>query len=182
MKNIKTKPNANVHTLYLYLLVLTSILVAAAFTTAGTPPEFCLKKLDGGEYKLSEDLGKSVIILEFWGMCCRARLGKLKYLDELYKQYKDKGLKVYAINVDDAASGSRVKPVIKRYDYAFPVLLDPLQNVLRKFSPSKIKPYTVIIGRNGDIIHALVDNTGNDALVEKIIREQFNDSKQSANP
>ncbi len=160
------------------VLTVMSILLALSETVSvsgdkpRTPPGFSLDRLDGGAFNLQEDLGNSVILLEFWGMCCHAKLSDLKTIDDLYLQYGNRGLKVYGINIDDASRRSQVKPAVKKYGYTFPVLLDPTQEVLRKFSPDREKPYTVVIDRKGDIIHESGgDQSKSRPLLEKIIEE-----------
>ena len=135
-------------------------------------PRFSLKNLDGSTYKSEVDKGNSVILLEFWGACCKARVSELKYLQELQEKYDDKNLKIYAINIDNARAGSRIKPVVKRYKFTFPVLLDPDQEVLRKFSPQKVKPYTVLIDSKGQIIKEIQgENPGKESIIRKMIAE-----------
>ena len=153
------------------VLILTPCL-ANTGVWARKPPGFTLDRLDGGVYNLKDDLGKSVILLQFWGMCCHAKLSNLRTIDELYLQYKDKGLKVYGINIDDAASQSGVKPAVKKYGFSFPILLDPAQEVLRKYSPFKMNPYTVIIDLNGEIVHEL---GGNQSKYHELIMELLPD-------
>lgn len=137
---------------------------------AGKSPLFTLERIDGGSYDLSEDLGKNVILLEFWGTCCKSNIGKLSYIETLQTSFGAKGLKVFAINVDDASARSRVKPTIRKYGYSFPILLDPTQDVLRKFSPSRIKPCSVIIGKDGQIATVLEgENANNDTLITETI-------------
>jgi len=137
------------------IIAIMIIICTSTGVYARKPPGFSLKTLDGDTYTLADDLGESVILLEFWGLCCRARLSEMKALENLYVQYGDKGLKVYAVNIDDASALSKVRPALKRYGYSFPVLLDPAQEVFRKYSPAGKKPYTVIIGKNGEIVEAI---------------------------
>ena len=157
----------------LYLLVIAAFI--SIFPTeerlfAGKSPPFTLERIDGGSYDLSDDLGKNVILLEFWGTCCKSNIGKLSYIETLQISFGVKGLKVFAINVDDASARSRVKPAIRKYGYTFPILLDPTQDVLRKFSPSKIKPCSVIIGKDGQIVTVLEgENANNDKLITETI-------------
>lgn len=152
------------------LLLMTPVLLPG--THARNPPGFSLQMLDGGKYTLADDIGNSVILLEFWGLCCRARLGEMKALDDLYTRYKDKGLKVYAINIDDASARSKVKPALKRYGFSFPVLLDHGRDVFRKYSPAGKKPYTVIIGKNGEIVEAVSnEDPGAQSRIEECVRK-----------
>jgi cytochrome c biogenesis protein CcmG, thiol:disulfide interchange protein DsbE len=137
-------------------------------------PPVTLDKLEGGSCRLPEDHAGSIILIEFWGTCCRAKLSHLKYLDELFKQYMDQGLIVYGINVDDASAKSRIRPAVKRYGYEFPVLLDPDREVLRKFNPSRVVPHTLLIGRDGEILFSAPgDKTVNRSQVEQLLKNQL---------
>lgn len=157
-----------IHTLIivLFLLFIGNSLLAREM------PDFQLKNLDGTQYDSSTDKGKHMILLEFWGSCCKARVSELKYLQKLQSEYQDRGLKVYAINIDDVRSTSRIRPVVRRYKFTFPILLDPQQVVLSKFSPAKTKPYTVLIDGNGEIIQEI---QGHSSTKEAIIRKALSD-------
>lgn len=156
------------------VVILAVMQLALGAALADKAPVLNLERLDGGYCRIPDDAGGSVILIEFWGTCCKAKLSHLAFLDELKKQYSDRGLVVYGINVDDAAAKSRIRPAVKRYGYEFRVLLDPYREALKKFSPSGIIPYTVLIDGNGEIIYSAPGNkTNNRTPVEKILRELF---------
>ncbi len=137
---------------------------------AGKVPSFTVESIDGGSYNLADDLGRCVILLEFWGTCCKTNLSRMSYLEDLHKTYHAKGLKVLAVNVDDVSALSRVKPSIRKYGYTFPILLDPTQEVLQKFSPAKVKPCSVIIGRNEEVVTILLGyKPGNETIITDTI-------------
>jgi len=153
-----------------FILILSLFHAVSGF--ARELPMFQLDRLDGSQYDSREDTGKNIILLEFWSSCCKARVSELKYLETLSREYAKRGLKVYAINVDNARGHSRVKPVVKRYKFTFPVLLDPDMTVLRKFSPQKTKPYTVLVGIDGRIIREIKgENPGKEHLIRALIEE-----------
>lgn len=150
------------------------IQLAGSGVRADKAPALSLERLEGGYCRIPDDHKGSVILIEFWGTCCKAKLSYLEYLDELSSRYNDKGLIVYGINVDAAAAKSRIKPAVKRYGYEFPVLLDPDHEALKNFSPSGTIPFTVLIDGKGDIIFSAPGNkTVDRSLVEKIMVELF---------
>ena len=156
------------------VLMVAVMQLAGSGVRADKAPALSLERLEGGYCRIPDDHKGSVILIEFWGTCCKAKLSYLEYLDELSSKYKDKGLIVYAINVDAAAAKSRIKPAVKRYGYEFPVLLDPDREALKHFSPSGTMPYTVLIDGKGDIIFSAPGNkTVNWGPVEKILDELF---------
>jgi peroxiredoxin len=139
-----------------------------------TPPYFELTDAEGHLYKLKDDLGSSTLILFFWTTCCPASLKELPHINAINEKYMDKGLKCCAINVDDASSSTHAKPTMKRYGYKMTLLLDPTNEIFRKFSPSKIKPYVVIIGKSGEIIDEFPGyKPGDEIRIEDDIRRDL---------
>jgi len=135
--------------------------------------------IDGDTYSLSDDLGKHVIILDFWATWCKPCLRELPHINEIYEKYKDQGLKVYAVSVDDASAKSRIKPTMKRYKFDMPILLDPASETLRKYNPSKNVPFLVVIGSDGDILRTFSGyKPGDEKIVEELVQKQFEPSNQ----
>ncbi len=164
------------------VIVLTLLLLITAtgwsVTEAAKPPLFELKDLNGDTYRLADDLGNDLIILDFWATWCKPCMRELPHINKIYEEFKDKGLKVYAISVDDAKSKSKIKPAIKRYKFTFPVLLDPDNKVVRKYSANSTVPFLMIIGKDGNVIREFSGyKSGDEKIVRKIIEEQLAESK-----
>ncbi len=118
---------------------------------AGQVPDFSLKTMEGASYKLSEHLGKKVILIEFWATWCKPCKKFMKKLNLIHQEYRDK-IDVLAISTDDASAFPRVESYIKGKGYGFTVLLDPAGRVVRVFNPSQKIPFTLIIDKNGKIV------------------------------
>jgi len=156
-----------------FAVTLIGVVLFSTISLAREMPSFQLGRLDGSKYDSETDKGKHIVLLEFWGSCCKARVSELKYLEELQTEFGD-NVKIYAINIDDARSASRIKPVVKRYKFTFPVLLDPDQEVLSKFSPKKTKPYTVLIDSSGSIIKEIQgQNPGKGKIIRNLINAMY---------
>lgn len=148
---------------------------------AANPPLFELKTLDGNMYSLQDDLGKSVIILDFWATWCKPCLRELPHINEIYEKNREKGLKVYAISVDDASSTSSIKPTLKRYSFSIPILLDPNSDVIRKYNPNRNIPYLVVIGADGQIVRDFTGyKPGDEKLVEELVMAELAKAKGNA--
>ncbi|MBN1879541.1 TlpA family protein disulfide reductase [bacterium] len=138
------------------------------------PIVFELKTVDGDTYRLEDDLGKNVIILDFWATWCKPCLRELPHINKIYEDYKDKNLKVFAISIDTPASKSQIKPTINRYNFSFPILLDPDNTVIRNYSPARNVPYLVVIGADGEIVREFSGyKPGDEKLVESIVKEEL---------
>ncbi|MBN1354742.1 TlpA family protein disulfide reductase [bacterium] len=158
-------------------LCLLLLLAMAAPALAAKPPLFELKTLDGAIYRLSDDLGEAVIIFDFWATWCKPCLREMPHINQIYERFKDRGLRAYAVSIDEAASKSKIAPTIKRYKFTLPVLVDENQSVIRKYNPSKNVPYLVIIGKDGEILREFNGyKPGDEKLVEEIVEKACSDS------
>ncbi len=115
-------------------------------------PAFELEGLDGKKVKL-EDLKGSVVVLDFWATWCPPCVKGMPILDKVAKERKDKGLKVYAINVEE--DKETIEAFMKERKLELSVLLDPEGETGKAYGASAI-PETVIIGKDGTVKKVMV--------------------------
>ncbi|HHE04557.1 MAG TPA: TlpA family protein disulfide reductase, partial [candidate division WOR-3 bacterium] len=65
-------------------------------------PDFTLRTLSGKEMKLSSFRGK-VVELNFWATWCGPCRYEMPSMEKLYKEFKDDGLEILAINLGESA-------------------------------------------------------------------------------
>src|SRR6185437_14593748 len=70
----------------------------AAQKSGGSAPDFSLKSTEGKTVRLSDYLGKSVVLIDFWSTTCDPCLAEMPHLVDLYKANKDKGFVVLAVS------------------------------------------------------------------------------------
>ncbi len=109
--------------------------------------------LAGGKLKLSDHIGKEVIILNFWATWCGPCVAEMPELAELAATYKEKGVVLYTINggEDDAD----VKDFLKSKKLDIHVVMQPELEISALYKVQGI-PQTVIIGKDGKIAFVLV--------------------------
>jgi cytochrome c biogenesis protein CcmG/thiol:disulfide interchange protein DsbE len=117
-------------------------------------PEFTLPDLAGQEITLSERLKEGPVIVDFWATWCKPCIKAFPDLQEIFDNYKDCGLSLFAISIDGPKSTSRVGAFIKSKGNTFEVLLDPAQKVAKKFHVTSV-PRTVLINTDGTIAWAV---------------------------
>jgi thiol-disulfide isomerase/thioredoxin len=115
-------------------------------------PDFAIEDLDGKTVKLSELKG-SVILLDFWATWCGPCVAALPSIDELHQKHQAAGLKVFAVNVQEA------KPKVVKFNtdkkLSLPMLLDAQGEAARGYLVSAI-PQTVLIGKDGKVRKVLI--------------------------
>jgi len=134
---------------FAFLLVLV-LAVAGTAAAGGKAPDFSLRDIDGRTVSL-EDHGGKVIVISFWATWCTPCKAEMPHLQAMYEEYKDQGFVVLSISVDEARNEPQVKSTIRAGGYDFPVLLDQDTAVVTLFNPRKSVPYSVVIGKDGNI-------------------------------
>ncbi len=141
----------------------------------GAAPDFSLKSTDGRTVRLSDYLGKSVVLIDFWSTTCDPCLAEMPHLVDLYKAKKDKGLVVLAISLDGPESLADVNRVVHDKEMIFPVLLDQETTVVARYNPKREMPFSVLIDKSGSIVQKKAGYTPGDeknlvAEVEKALQ------------
>lgn len=134
-------------------------------------PDFELDRLDGGAFRLSDHLGREVLLLDFWATFCEPCLTAMPHLDELHRKYRPRGFQVVGISIDGPDSVNLVRSTVKRLGVTFPILLDRETRVVAQYNPKTSAPYSVLIGRSGGIVTQREGyTTGDHAAVERDVQ------------
>ncbi|HEX9962559.1 MAG TPA: redoxin domain-containing protein, partial [Pyrinomonadaceae bacterium] len=111
--------------------------------------DFELTSIDGRRVKLSDLKGK-VVLIDFWATWCGPCFKSMPTLVKLYEKYKDRGLEILYVSVDEEADRYKIPIVAKENKLEFPVLLDEGAKALYNV---KVFPTSIFIDREGNIRH-----------------------------
>jgi peroxiredoxin len=137
-------------------------------------PNFKVENLDGETVELNNEVGEGPILLIFWATWCKPCIEELAEYKKIYKDYKDKGFKMFAISTDDERTVAKVKPFVKSKGFDFPVLLDTNSDISRLYYAQSV-PYSVILDKKGMIIYShLGYMKGDEVKVKEIISSEIN--------
>ena len=128
-------------------------------------PDFTLSTLDGGVIQLSGFKGK-VILLDFWTEWCGPCKIAAPTVISLYNKYKDKGLRVFGVNLDDIKDIEKVRSYVKNEGVPYPILLEGFP-AASKYDVSGI-PKFVLIDKDGKIAFEVVGAVDNLESILKV--------------
>jgi len=128
-------------------------------------PDFTLYTLDGKEVKLSDYLGK-VVILDFWATWCAPCRKGIPDLISIQNEYKD-NLVVIGISLDQRSTQDELIPFIKSYGINYPVVLGNIE-VSAAYGNIQAIPTSFIIDQEGNIINKHIGLVPKSTLTEEI--------------
>ncbi len=110
---------------------------------------FTLKDMHGRDVRLSDYKGK-VILLDFWATWCGPCKYEIPGFVELQERYRDRGLQVIGVSVDDTAD--KLAPFAQQFKINYPILQGlGHDEVQEAYGPIWGIPINVLISRDGKI-------------------------------
>lgn len=131
--------------------------------------DFVTHDIDGNVVKLTDFSSAKVVMLNYWEPWCPPCIRELPELEQLYEDYKDKGLVIIGV-FSSTDMDADARQLISQNGLTYPVVR--YEDNLKKYSPSAV-PTTLFINANGDIIAEEVvganDYSGWKAIVDKLL-------------
>lgn len=161
------------------VLILSTVVVITAITIAGNlfsekdelptegskAPNFALRTLDGGHHQLKDFEGHPVII-NFWGTFCEPCVNEMPLIQSYYETYKDQGLVVLGINLNEAEA--TVRAFVREHGITFPILMD--NDRIRRNYGVMYYPTTFFVGPDGVIQDIFIGELKDSTLSVRVNR------------
>ncbi len=109
--------------------------------TLGTYPE-------QGKHSFAADVGQ-VVVIDAWATWCAPCVRSLPQLQKLRREYSQRGVRVYAVSVDE--DRAQIPNFLATARVQLPVLLDPGGFVLEDRLKLKQMPTTWVVDRTGHV-------------------------------
>lgn len=146
------------HVLRRYALVVWAVLGLATLgaslpaRAAEPAPAYAAAKLDGsGDLALS-DLRGEVVLLNGWATWCRPCREEMPLLETLQQEYGAQGLRVVGVSIDRGNAAEAIQQFATDTGVSFTLLHDPQNTFARTFRTTGV-PETMLIGRDGELLH-----------------------------
>lgn len=127
--------------------------VADGSTASGArAPDFAVDLLNGSTFRLSDHIGKHVVVIDFWTTFCQPCLPAMLHLEEIYKKYEKQGLVVLGVSMDPSDTAGNVPSFVRSRGLTFPVAHDAQSRVTDLYNKKSSAPFQVLISKQGVII------------------------------
>jgi thiol-disulfide isomerase/thioredoxin len=127
---------------------------------------FTLTDVEGRRVPLVEYRGR-VMLVNFWATWCAPCKKEIPWLNELHGRYREQGLVVVGVSVDDAVE--KILPFAQSMNMSYPVLVGAGEDRFREsFGPLLGYPTTLLISRAGEICIRHIGITEKEQLEREI--------------
>lgn len=136
-------------------------------------PSFRLPVLgESKQVDLAEFRGQ-VVLLNFWATWCKPCEDEMPAMDRLYRALQPEGFEMLAVSVDEESE--LVERFRQRLGVSFPILLDPLQEISRRYQTTGF-PESLLIDRRGMIVERYIgprdwDHAAYAERIRKLLKE-----------
>ena len=110
-------------------------------------PKLGFRTLDGKPFSLEQHKGE-VVLIDFWATWCAPCHVQARILEPIHREYKDKGVKFFAVDLGE--SPEAVRKFLARNPLPYPALLDPDDNAAERLQVFAL-PTLLIVDRSGRI-------------------------------
>ncbi len=137
-------------------------------------PAFSAQTIDGThQTKGLADYAGDVVILNVWATWCGPCKAEMPTLEQLYRSYGPRGLRIVAVSIDETASDDSIRTYARNMGLTFEILHDPQYRIEQSYQVVGY-PESYVIDRDGVIRKVWLgaddwSSEGNIALVRHLL-------------
>ncbi|MBI5015442.1 MAG: TlpA family protein disulfide reductase [Deltaproteobacteria bacterium] len=134
-------------------------------------PTFAAPTLDGGQFDLAGQVGKKVVVLDWWSINCTSCVQEIPALIDIAERYP-KDVQVVGMNVDSFIL-KRVQRFLQTQSFkiTYPIVIDAGLQIMKKYG-SSILPTTVVIDKKGKIAFTHIGyKPGDEVTIDAVIKK-----------
>lgn len=137
-------------------------------------PQFKVKDMNDKEVTNDIFKDKKITMINIWGTFCGPCIEEMPILQELYKEYENKGVNVVGIVADGESTEVQALQILKKKKVEFTNLI-PDEKFKEQFvSKTKVVPVSILVNSKGEIIDTVTgskDKNGYKKIIEKNLQE-----------
>lgn len=131
------------------LIICLNLVVEESYSKDDKGIDFVFNDLNDKPLRLSDFRGK-VVLVDVWATWCPPCREEIPGFIKLYEKYKDKGLEIIGISVDQGGKNI-VKTFTEKFKINYHIVIGDPEEVMKIFGPIRGIPTTFLIDEKGMI-------------------------------
>jgi peroxiredoxin len=133
------------------------------------PPEFRLPRLEQDDLAFPAQTAGQIVAIRFWADWCPFCESEMAQLEPVYRQYRDQGLRILAVNVRQDPDTAR--RFVGKLGISYETLLDSDGRVARAYGVLGL-PTTFFVDRTGRLKGKIIGESTPEVF-ERVVREML---------
>lgn len=117
-------------------------------------PDFELTLLDDSMFRLSDHLGR-VVLVDFWATWCPPCVQSLPYLQGMYEELAGEDVEFVGVSLDRLTARQRVETMVRQFSLGYPIGINEDGEIATDYGAVSI-PTLVVVDREGVVRHVKV--------------------------
>lgn len=156
-----------------YNIIILVFLLINSVLSAQKIRNFELKDIGNKNRSYHELRGENLTLIDFWATWCSPCKKAIPKLNEIYEEYRDKGVEIIGVNGDGPRSVAKVLPFSKALKIKYPVLLDINSNLKTELNLVSF-PSLIIVNSSDEIIWTHEGySSGDDEIIRQVIEKNL---------
>jgi peroxiredoxin len=126
-------------------------------------PDFELRTPAGESIRLSDLRGQAVLI-NLWATWCPPCRAEMQSIEKVYREYKDQGFTVLAVNMTYQDDPLSVMPFVNEQGLTFPILLEETGEMAKAYQLRSL-PSSYFVRKDGIINEVVIGGPMSEALL-----------------
>lgn len=135
--------------------------------------DFSLDDINNELVSLNEIKGESVTIIDFWATWCKPCTKAMPKLNDIYNEYKDKGLSMIGISCDGPRSIAKVPAVVNNLNIDYHILKDINCEVMNSYQYQAF-PTLIMLDADNNVVYVHEGfSAGDEVEIKEAIEAQL---------
>jgi peroxiredoxin len=136
-------------------------------------PQLTLRDTDGAVHRQNEWAKARAIVIFFTTTDCPLSNNYVPEMNRIQKGYADRNVSFYAVQTDTTIPDAEVRSHAKDFGFAFPILLDPQQILVRR-AGATVTPEVAVLSAKGEVLYlGRIDNRIEDFDKRRTVTTEF---------
>ena len=133
-------------------VLLLFLLYTGTVTFAQQLPEFSIKDIENNFQTFEELKGEQLTLFDFWATWCKPCRKAIPKLNDIYRDYRDRGVEIVGVNCDGPRSTAKVSPMVRSLNIQYPVLLDINSDLMNELNLANF-PTLIAVNDKGKVVY-----------------------------
>ena len=152
---------------------MTQTILTFALSLVLAVPQFTLRDTDGVVHRQTDWAKSRAVVVFFTTTDCPLGNNYIPEMNRIQKAYADRNGSFYAVQTDTSISDVEVRRHAKDFGFAFPVLFDPQQTLVR-MAGATVTPEVAVLSATGEVLYlGRIDNRIEDFDKRRTVTTEF---------